>query len=439
MAALIYFYRATDTDSGAGGPARPNVILVVIDTLRADFLNCMGGRNPATPSIDTLASMGVKFDRCISAAPITGPSITSIFTGQYPTVHGVRFNLHEVPEVTATIAARLGEAGYETAGFVSSTIISSRYGFNRGFDLYDDRTTDEYSPNHYERGAEKTNARAIEWLRNRPADKPFFLFVHYFDPHAPYRAHFGKQAGKSFPADYLDGLYRDQDVEAIKKVYDEIVEYYRQEVTYTDMQLGRLLRIVEETGLLEDTVIVLTADHGEELFDHDYYCQHGRSLYDTVLNVPLIIHLPGRAHAGGSVDSTVRTVDILPTVMEAAGVDPGGGLSGTSLMPLVDSAEADDRTALSFRAPHDFFWEGLGIAATRGRWKLIQFEKTGDRFFDIETDPRELENLAGKGIGEEKMLGDEIADHASRHPGNVRKRYLSEPEEKMLKDLGYIQ
>jgi arylsulfatase A-like enzyme/Flp pilus assembly protein TadD len=286
----------------------PNVLLVTIDTLRADHVGSYGAPEVSTPTLDALAREGVRFQLAISASPLTLPSHASILTGLYPPAHGVRHNgLFRLEARFDTLAERLHSAGYATGAVMGSVVLARRYGLDQGFERYDDEVSPHAAvPGGYlERDADAVTDRALEWLST--ARRPFFLWTHYYDPHFEYRP----------PAPYAD-RFRERP--------------YAGEIAFVDASLARLLAGLRESKLLDDTLIVATSDHGESLGEHGEVT-HGYGLYDATLVVPLLLRGPGIPR-GRVIEEPVRTVDIAPTVLRRAGLEPSHLGDGRDLAPL---------------------------------------------------------------------------------------------------------
>ena len=291
-----------------------NVLLITIDTLRADHLSCYGSKSVATPVIDALAARGVRFAQAIAQVPLTAPSHASILTGTYPQVHKVRdmggFILD--PNIP-TVATILSAAGRKTAAVVGAAVLSHHYGMNRGFDQYFDSMKDEYSLKKLpgivaELRAEVVARRAIDWLEKAESGKPFFLWAHFYDPHFPYDP----------PEPYRSRYRKDP---------------YGGEIAYTDEQVGKLLSALAQRGFESNTLVILMADHGESLGDHGEFT-HGVFLYDSTVHVPMIVAGPG-VPAGRVVTQQVRSIDVLPTIADFVGVPPGDKVQGASLKPTI--------------------------------------------------------------------------------------------------------
>lgn len=289
------------TAAGAQVAPPPNLVLVTIDTLRADRVGAYGHPGASTPALDRLAREGVLLLDAIVAAPMTRPSHATLFTGRHPWEHAIRDNAHgPLAARWPTLATQLRSAGYDTAAFVGAYPVSRPSGLDRGFQVYDDPFSGAGAsrgrePRSERRGVEVVDA-ALAWLDERPPTRPFFLWVHLFDPHAPYEA--PEPFGSRFAQAPYDG-----------------------EVAYADHQLGRLLARLDAAGVARNTLVVATSDHGEGLGQHDE-AEHMLLVYDTTLKVPLVMRLPGTLPAAARVDGQFRAVDLLPTLLELLGRPP---------------------------------------------------------------------------------------------------------------------
>ncbi len=357
---------------GGVDPASLNVILITIDTLRADHVSCYGDSPVNTPNIDRLAGEGVRFTNAASTVPFTLPAHASIMTGTYPPRHGIRENVgYFLGDEPPTIAQSLQAAGRETGGFVSAFVLDSRWGIGRGFDRYfDDFDLGEFeNPNlgSVQRSGDETIAEAIRWLDARDQAAPFFLWLHLYDPHDPYT-----------PPEPFASQYRGRP--------------YQGEVAYTDSLIGELRKALEERGLFDRSLVVLTADHGEGLGEHGEQF-HGYFVYDTTIRVPLIVRLPGAAGRGGVIDHAVSHVDLMPTVLEAVGLPVPGDTQGASLLPLVggeSTTTAREVYSESFYPLLHYGWAPLRSLRTE-RYKLIAAPRP--ELYDLVDDRGETRNL----------------------------------------------
>ena len=372
-----------DLLSGAS-TEQPPVILITIDTLRADRLSSYGSDRVSTPHIDRLAGEGIRFANASSTVPFTLPAHSSIMTGLYPPSHGVRENVGYVLGADrTTLAERFRDAGYRTGGFVSAFVLDGRWGIGRGFDTYvDDFDLDSMAGANLgsvQRSGPETIAHALEWLDgavfsgdggaagDTSGSPPFFLWLHLFDPHDPY------EPPEPFRTEY-EG-----------RPYDG-------EVAYTDSLIGDFRAALEQRGLFDESVVVLTADHGEGLGDHGE-SYHGFFVYDSTVHVPLIVRLPGGVEGGRVVADAVSHVDIAPTLAELLDLETGAG-QGRSLLPSMEGLEEGDSRrgvyAESFYALDHYGWAPLR-SLRAADYKYI--ETPDPELYALLEDPGELTNV----------------------------------------------
>lgn len=351
---------------------RSNVILITLDTLRADRLSSYGSERVATPHIDSLASEGVLFANAASTVPFTLPAHSSMMTGTYPPRHGVRENVGFVlDDSLPTLAERLAAGGWTTAAFVSAFVLDSRWGIGRGFDTYFDEFDLEEGERanlgSVQRDGRETVDAAVRWLDERPRG-PFFLWLHLFDAHDPY------EPPEPFRTQYAGRPYEG-------------------EVAYVDLLVGRFRTALEERDLLDTSLIVLTGDHGEGLGQHREGF-HGFFIYDSTIRVPLIVRPPFSDLAGTVVEAPVSHVDLLPTILDATGQAKPDGLQGESLLSLMLGRE----TAQTERAVYSeslypmlhYGWAPLRSLRTRD-YKFIDAPQA--ELYTLESDPGEQENV----------------------------------------------
>ncbi len=423
-----------------------NVILVVIDTCRADHLSCHGYHRSTTPQLDSLAASGVRFAAAYSQAPWTLPSFASLLTSQYPTEHraGGRFgDFRRFDLATRVLPEVLLERRYATAGIANVTWLEPKFRFSKGFQIYDYRATDATNTGH--RTAETTTAAALAALDRLP--EPFFLMVHYFDPHVKYEppAPFDRR----FTGDY-DGphglSFGDTDqVVAIRQGKLEIdpagqrhlQDLYDGELAFTDAQIGVLLAALRQRDLAARTLVVVTADHGEEFWEHGGF-EHGHSLYEDQIHIPLLMSAPGLLEAGRVVETPVRQIDIAPTILDLLGLESPLGFRGASLR-----AQADGRVSGTGSAYAEAVLWGDDLECLRlGSHKLILNLETGaTELYDVAADPGETLNLAA---GAPELLAELQERLESERPPAASDRPAEpvELDDKMLerlKALGYTQ
>ena len=396
---------------------KPNILIVSIDTLRADRVGSYGYAAAQTPILDGLAARGLRFAQATTVAPLTLPAHASLFTGTFPTFHGVRDNgQFYVGDEQTTLAEVLKGQGYRTGGFVSAFVLDRRWGIAQGFDTY----FDNFDLSKYElaagidaaqRPGNEVVDQATAWLREK-SEQPFFAWVHMYDPHSPYAA----------PEAYASRFPR-----TMQGAYDA-------EVGFADAQLGRLLDALGDARAR--TIIVVTGDHGESLGEHQEQ-QHGFFVYDATTQVPLILTGPGiqpRAPA-----DQVRIVDIMPTVLEAVGVAIPPAVQGQSLMPAA-RGERLDLLALSesWYPRYHYGWSEL-TAVRDGRYKFIAAPRR--ELYDLQTDPGEHTNLAPANpqrvAALERALGEMTAKTAVTSKTQTPQPVDPDVEER-LRALGYV-
>jgi arylsulfatase A-like enzyme len=460
--------------SGGGTPAHPaaggraNVLLVTVDTLRPDHLGCYGYERSTSRFIDTLARRGVVFRVAITAAGRTVQSFPSILTGVYPMVHGLRYEgqSHEILEGRLTLTRVLKENGYESFAVTQGLNV----GLHRDFDMYDpdiylDREGKKvYLPSKSDSDATR---KAVQWLRGRKRkDAPFFLWLRYNAPHWPYEAPspftemfdpdykgphtFNEEAGPGVErGDIIFGRSR-----LPKREVEHAVAHYDGEVACADHAAGELFGALESMGLLARTIVVLTADHGENLGEHDYFFEHGAYLYEPTVRVPLIISYPPSVPAGQVVTTQARTIDIVPTVLDIAGIPVPPGLQGESLLPRMLGRTNGPVPWAYSESGRNFYRENPrqyaeGVA---GKWRMMRSDRfklimiptrSGEpiwEFYDLEADPGETANVLGRFPQEELALrralleivaGDPLKDDRAEPP-------LPTGLEENLRSLGYV-
>jgi choline-sulfatase len=389
-------------------PARPSVLLITIDTLRPDALGWVAGKND-TPEIDVLAREGARFPAAVSEVPLTLPSHSSIFSGLLPRRHGVRDNGQVLPRQVPVLAEAFRRAGYATGAFVSGYPLRAPFGLDRGFDRYDD-TLPVGAEGWLERGAPDTTKAAVAWVRALPAGKPFFLWVHYYDPHDPYTP--PRAFWRPGPRGAYDG-----------------------EVAYTDAAVGDLRRGIAPAAAGAGRLLtVLTADHGESLGEHGE-TGHGFFLYEPTVRVPMIFHFPGRLAPGRSAASP-RLIDVAPTVLELTGLPAWRGMDGVSLRPiLTGQRQAIPPAYLETQQPWiTYGWAPLA-AVRHGGFKLIVAPRP--ELYDLARDPAESNNR----VDADRPRARELQAHlraAEARPGAVAATVDDPAALEKLRALGYV-
>jgi choline-sulfatase len=394
-------------------PHRPNLIVVTIDTLRADRVGAYGYGGAETPIMDGLARRGARFENVLTAVPITGPAHATLFTGHYPPVHGVRDNVAFTLDARhPTLSTVLQGQGYRTAAFVAAFPVAAAYGFGRGFDHYNE---DFHPAPAGSQGAERPGNevadRAIEWLK-AAGEGPFFAWVHLYDPHHPYTP----------PADYASRF--------AGRLYDG-------EVAFADAQLGRVLEAVEAAGRGEDTVVAVLADHGEGLGEHGEVT-HAILIYQSTLRIPFFLVGPG-VPAGVTISPRVGLVDVFPTLLGLLGIESPPGLPGRDLRRALEGERvpAESLYAESLFGRLTCRWSSLRSWVTED-WKLVQGAET--ELFDLRADPGEQRNLAAQEpLRVERMRAALQAAVRKMAPAGdtARSAALSPEQEERLRSLGY--
>jgi len=373
---------------GGIAPRDLNIIMITIDTLRSDRVSSYGSERVDTPYIDSFANEGVLFSNAASTVPFTLPAHSSIHTGLYPPAHGVRENVgYTLSDEVPTLAEILSGAGWSTAGFVSAFVLDRRWGIGRGFDHYFDdfdlSSMETANLSSVQRGGDETIVEAVRWLDERPQGEPFFLWLHLYDPHDPYT-----------PPEPYKSLYPNRPYDA--------------EVAYTDLLIGDFRQALADRGLLENSLVILTSDHGEGLGDHGEGF-HGYFLYDTTVHVALIMRPPGGSPAPQVVDTAVSHVDLLPTILDAVNVSPPASTHGQSLLPaLLGRPLGTDRGVYSeslYPLLH-YGWSALRAIRT-DHHKLIDAPRP--EVFDLKADAKEEHNLYTEEVAVSEGLEERLA------------------------------
>jgi arylsulfatase A-like enzyme len=435
-------------------PQHPNLILISLDTTRADHLSAYGYPRDTTPNLRRFAAEGVRFDAAYSATSSTGPSHASLFTSLYPSAHGVLKNGVSLAEAHESLAERLEFRGYQTGAVVSSFVLSKKFGWGQGFAFFDDRfdrkeatvQRDSWEGHSvdagFDRRAQYTTDRALRWLRwERDPQRPFFLFVHYFDPHQPYDP---PEPVRSRLERALTGQVRDAEL---------LIALYDGELEYMDQEVGALLAGLSALELDAKTLVGITGDHGEGLLQHGYV-DHGVFLYEEFVRVPLLLRWPGHLPSGRVIREPVESVDVAPTLLSLLGFPAAeAAFQGKDLASaLTGEAELDPERPIYLQRQQYRpgmagsmvrIWvsgELFGIRA--GRWKYLEGDAEEAReLFDLRTDPRETRNLITEHPEQAARLSRTLGSWrgqfgASAMPGADR---LDPEDREALEALGYIE
>jgi arylsulfatase A-like enzyme len=425
---------------------RPNVLLITMDTTRSDHLSVYGYDRPTSPHLELFAKEGVRFDLAYAPSATTGPSHASIFTSMYPIAHRVVKNGLILGEELQTLAELLAMHGFQNAAIVSSFVLDAQFGYAQGFQRYDadfdpatsTMTTDKWEQfdvrEGFDRRADETTRRAVHWLREeRDASSPFFLFVHYFDPHTPYRP----------PEPYATTFARDTDDEMALAI-----DAYDAEIAFTDHEIGRLLAALEELHLTADTLVIVTSDHGEGLGQHGHK-EHGVYIYEEAVRAVLLMRRPGQLPSGLILSEPVELLDLAPTILDLLDLPAEQTHQGRSLAEsLRKQAKLDSqRPIFLYRRHYNPHIENGKIVAgeefgiRHGSWKLILGEEEGiHELYDLTSDPMELANQRNQ----QTEIADRLTGLLESWKERVRRDSeggfnIPDSDRRRLKALGYVE
>ncbi|MHC5182710.1 MAG: sulfatase-like hydrolase/transferase, partial [Planctomycetota bacterium] len=391
-----------------------HVILISMDTTRADHLSCYGFDKKTTPNIDTFAKDSVLFEQCISPIPLTLPSHSSMLTGTNPVYHGVHNNdQYTLDKANTTLAERFKEKGYATGAVVSTFVLDRQFGMSQGFDTYDDTFRNPLvGPDEAERRGSETSQVAIEWLEKHQ-DEDFFLFLHYYDPHGAY------QPPEPYATQFANDLYAG-------------------EIAYTDYCIQQVLDKLKALKIYDDALIIIVGDHGEGRGEHDED-SHGYYIYQSCIHVPLLVRFPGGQHENKRIEQTVGLVDLAPTICRWTELDPLSEYIGQDLTGYVEKNDIDERLLYSESLlPTKYGCSSL-LSLTGDRWKYIQSSEP--ELYDLKNDPGELDNLIEPEAKRARLLQDElkllIAEQV-RETGSRSDQELDDESRKKLESLGYV-
>lgn len=432
----------------APAPAeRPDILLVVIDTLRADHVGSYGYPKPTTPNLDRLAAEGALFEIAYSPMGTTTPAHAALFTARAPLNLGVVRNGLILGEESLTLAELLAGAGYQTAAFVSSYPVSRRFGLAQGFAHFDDAFREADSKvrmrewedlaveGGFDRDGQATVDAALAWLETEATPAPLFLWLHLFDPHGPHRSNDAAQ--KFAPLFLRPGMTPQQ----------RRVALYDASVRYADEQLGRIVRYLSESRDWEDTLCIVLSDHGEGLLDHRWSF-HNRYTYEEELRVPLVVRWPGHIAASLRLAQPAHLIDLFPTLVSALGLNTGElALQGIDLMPhLRQMKDHDDERALFLQRPYyengqrGFGDKGPGFGLRKGAWKYFEAPEEGHReLYDLDADPRERVDLSTEQREQADAMSALIAAWRDRQEAPAAAEGLTREDRAAMEALGYAE
>lgn len=396
-----------------------NLLFVTIDTCRADHIGCYGFRQAHTPVIDGLAAKGVRFNRAFCLQPLTLPSHATILTGTHPAFHGIEDNgLFRLPDKAETLAEVLSANGWETGAVISSYVLHRQFGLDQGFDYYDDGLSAQRrvdSAGFEEMEASGVSDRALAWL-DKNQDKKWFLWLHYFDPHADYNP----------PQRFLS----------------QGMATYDGEIAYVDFELGRVMSALKEHGLDDDTLVIVTADHGESLGEHGELT-HGMFLYDSVMRIPMIFSLPDAIPGGRTAGQMVSVMDLAPTALSILGIDGPAQVQGRSLKDLLFSDPEgwqDEVMVMETAAPWYQYGWSPSKALRESDYKYIRAPHP--ELYDLENDPREKTNVLDRNRGRAEAMSRELKSMRAELEANSlagdSRLAMDEASRDKLASLGYL-
>jgi arylsulfatase A-like enzyme len=429
---------AREQEAGPENIERPNVILYVVDTLRADHLGPYGYSNPITPELDAFASQGVTFEAAVAQAPWTLPAMASVFTGLSPKTHATNTKQSRLPQDVTTLTDLFLSAGYSTGAVVANGFVSEAFGFSRGFDMF------ELFPDLGTRVEELQDA-ALDWLDASRGEQPLFLFVHAIDPHDSYDPPDGyrpegiaESEAEPIGSRAAMKVLKKSGEEPARELLADLLSLYDGEIAYTDWAFGRFLDDLRQRELLDTSVVVFMSDHGEEFFDHGDWL-HGHSLHAELTSVPLIMRFPGGLHAGERVALPVQQIDLMPTLAEYLGLQAPPGIEGRSLLGHLEEGAA-------VRPPESIFsyLDNRLVSVVRGDLKLI-VRRVGGKLrrralYDRSDDPLEMRNLGGERPIVAGFLSSLIAEELQRQGQAVTgsRAVIDKEMKRHLEALGYL-
>ncbi len=473
------------------GSAFRHLVLISLDTTRADHLGCYGDPRGLTPAIDALAGEGVVFDHVTAPAPTTLASHTSLMTGTWPQTSGVVRNGFVVHEANEMLAEILSAAGFHTAAFLGSFALARRFGFAQGFDRYDEDFETEMD---LSKGVDQNQRRAQDVVDaalahvDEVGDERLFLFVHFFDPHSPYdppppwdrrfappgrtptwsldlhsegiRSHQEEYIAKSIglagigadglPLELVDGVHMKP-----KPVDADLAMLYAGEVAYTDSQIGRLFSELDRRGILTDALVVVTSDHGETFYEHGDYWSHGSWVYDTTIHVPLVMRFPDGRGAGRHVSDVASNIDVAPTILDLLGLARPENMEGVSLAGAIDGESLQrgpvysQATKPGPKVETPGTWGNLAKprCVREGRFKYVIAPYLGrkEQLFDLQSDPGEQRDLLRMPQPPPELAGilDRLRGHMQawiREQPGLPSRYdteYAEESQRRLREMGY--
>ncbi|MEK7485829.1 MAG: sulfatase-like hydrolase/transferase [Planctomycetota bacterium] len=386
---------------------KKNLIVVTLDTTRADRLGCYGYDGNTTPFLDALAQDSIVFENAITPVPLTLPSHSTLFTGIYPLGHGVRANIaFQLPDEVQTLAEILKSESYETSAFVSAIVLDQKAGLSQGFDHYDQK----FPMRQPKRNAEETFQAVQKWMLSRKTEQPFFLWVHLFDPHYPYEH--PEPYKSQFPTSPYNG-----------------------EIAFLDVEFGKFVELLKKRELYEDTILTVVGDHGESLGEHGEI-SHGYFAYDCTLKVPWILKLPNQLHSKRRISAQVRMIDVLPTLLHFLEIEPGPKVQGMDLAPFFEEKSSFPELVAYSETYYPFYQYGFApIEVLRtASYKLV--DTVPVELYDLQTDRDETKDVSKTHPELVKSLKEKLQIQKETYSRAIHAE--SEPDEKTLAQLGAL-
>ncbi len=462
LAALTLFLGSCGGPRLAEGEPR-HVILISIDTARADHFGFMGASEAATPRLDAVASQSVVFTDYMTVVPTTLASHVTLMTGKYPFHHGTPRNGFMVNRENDMLAEILKRAGFRTAGFAGSFALDKRFDFAQGFDHYDEDFSllvGERGVDQNQRSAADVTDAVIRYVSDEGVPDRLFLFAHYFDPHQPYMApppfdtlHDPRGRAGLVPVSELLRAAETSPAYAAEEARRH-EQQYASEISYVDEEVGRLLEALDERGVLDDALLVVTSDHGESMWEHGEEFDHGEKVYQSTMHALCMFRLPGGRGGGVRSDWPIASTDVLPTVLSALGIDAPAGVDGEAVPlgapvgPTPERPRFGQATKPWRGVETDPRWTNMLKArcVRAGRYKYVQTPYLGtEELYDLENDPDEGSDLLVTGSGQEAALAAEFrpmlerwAASADPLPSRFEPSQQEETTER-LRSLGYLR
>ena len=465
MAAAILFVACLAVVGCArrGRAVASHVVLISIDTARADHFSFLGSRSVRTPRLDAFAEEAIVFTDYMTVVPTTLASHTSLFTGKYPHHHGTPRNGFMVNRDNEMLAEVLKKAGFRTVGFAGSFALASRFDFAQGFDHYDEEfgiLVGDGGADQNQRCASEVTDAVIGYLERTGIPRRLFLFVHYFDPHRPYAAPppydtlYDPRGRTGLPPVPVVKKHPDLSPEERRSFAARLALQYAAEISYTDEQVGRLLDYLAARGVLDDAIVVVTSDHGESMWEHGEEFDHGWKVYDSTMRAVCAVRLPGGAGGGRRVGGVVASIDVMPTILSCLGLEAPSDIDGEPVDLETLGSELPPRTRFGQATKPwkdvetDPRWRNMRKArcVREGRFKLIVTPFAGtEELYDLVADPGEVVNLLEEPSPKIAALAAELrekldrwAASASPLPSEFEPSQVEESIRR-LRSLGYLQ